>query len=297
VPDDVGVSKMKKRITLSLLGLLWLLPLVHGGDFTLHSDMPYLEPERAEKLDIYLPKAVAGKVPVVLYIHGGGWTQGDKAWGIEKPNCESFAKEGYAVVSINYKLNTKGTCDAFPQNVYDCKTAIRWIRKEAATYGFDPDRIAVAGGSAGGHLALLMAYTPDVEELNRGALYPGVPVNVSCVINLFGIVDVRKWGFRSFISDTMPLEEQQRIKELVSPITHVNSSTVPTLVIHGTKDPTVPFSQAEALVETLKEFRVPHRFISVEGGQHAFPFIPHPRNMQTDLVPPVLEFLKKHLSI
>lgn len=265
------------------------------NEFTIREDVPYLGMDRAEKLDIYLPKGIQGKIPVVLYIHGGGWTQGDKAWGIEKPSCDSLAEAGYAVVSINYKLNTKGTCDAFPQNVYDCKTAIRWIRKEAATYGFDPDRIAVAGGSAGGHLAMLMAYTPDVEELNRGALYPGVPVNVSCVINLFGIADVRKWGFRSFVSDATPPVEQQSIKNLVSPITHVNSSTVPTLVIHGTKDPTVPFGQAEALVEKLKECRIPHRFISVEGGQHAFPFIPHPRNNQTNLVPAVLEFLKDHL--
>jgi acetyl esterase/lipase len=181
--------------------------------------------------------------------------------------------------------------------VYDCKTAIRWIRKEAATYGFDPDRIAVAGGSAGGHLAMMTAYTPDVGELNTGGLYTEYPVNVSCVINLFGIADVRKWGFRSFVGDTLAADERQRVLSLVSPITHVASNTVPTLVIHGTKDPTVPFGQAEALVETLKEFRAPHRFISVEGGQHAFPFIPHPRNMQTDLVPPVLEFLKKHLSI
>lgn len=263
--------------------------------FTIREDVPYLGMDRAEKLDIYLPKGIQGKIPVVLYIHGGGWTQGDKAWGIEKPNCESLARAGYAAVSINYKLNTKGTCDAFPQNVYDCKTAIRWIRKEAANYGFDPDRIAVAGGSAGGHLAMLMAYTPDVEELNRGALYPGVPANVSCVINLFGIADVRKWGFRSFVSDAITPEEQRRIKELVSPITHVNSSTVPTLVIHGTKDPTVPFSQAEALLETLKDSGVPHRLISIEGGQHAFPITPHPRNMQTDLRPAVMEFLKEHL--
>lgn len=288
---------MKRIMAFSLFGMLLFVPAVQGGDYKLSQDVPYLGPDRVEKLDVYLPTASTGKIPVVLYIHGGGWTQGDKAWGVEKPNCEALAKAGYAVVSINYKLNTKGTCDAFPQNVYDCKTAIRWIRKEAATYGFDPERIAVAGGSAGGHLALLMAYTPDVEELSRGALYPGFPVHVSCAINLYGIPDVRKWGLRSFVGETLAADERQRLLSLVSPITHVTSNTVPTLVIHGTKDPTVPFSQAETLVETLKEFGVPHRFVSVEGGQHAFPFIPHPRNMQTDLVPLVLEFLENHQRI
>jgi len=283
-----------KRIV-HLFGMLLLVPTVQGSDYKLYQDVPYLGSDRTEKLDIYLPTASTGKIPVVLYIHGGGWTQGDKAWGIEKPNCEALARAGYAAVSINYKLNTKGTCDAFPENVYDCKTAIRWIRKEAATYGFDPDRIAVAGGSAGGHLAMLMAYTPDVAELNAGGLYTEYPANVSCVINLFGIADVRKWGFRSFVGETLAADERQRILTMVSPITHVTSNTVPTLVIHGTKDPTVPFSQAEALVKALKEFGVPHELISVEGGFHAFPVTPHSRNMQTDLVPPVLEFLKKYM--
>jgi acetyl esterase/lipase len=285
---------MKRIMTFSLFGMLLLAPVVHGREFTLHSDVPYLEPERAEKLDVYLPLDAGDRIPVVLYIHGGGWVQGDKAWGIEKPNCEALARAGYAAVSINYKLNTKGTCDAFPQNVYDCKTAIRWIRKEAATYGFDPDRIAVAGGSAGGHLAMLIAYTPDVEELQRGALYSDYSIRVSCVVDLFGIADVRKWGFRHFVGMD-PSAEALRIVELVSPITHVTSNTVPTLMIHGTADPTVPFSQAEALVEKLRTNGVPHELIAVEGGQHAFPITPHPRNMQTDLRPAVLEFLKETL--
>ena len=267
-----------------------------GDDYTLHQDIPYLGPDRAEKLDLYLPRAATGKLPVVLSIQGGGWTQGDKAWGVEKPNCIALAQAGYATASINYKLNTKGTNDAFPQNIYDCKTAIRFLRKEAATYGLDPDRIAVAGGSAGGHLAMLMAYTPQVEELSRGALYPEFPSHVSCVINLFGIADVRAWGRKSFVSEAMAASgEGKRILELVSPITHVTAASVPTLVIHGTQDPTVPFSQAEALVERLSAQAVPHRFIPVVNGEHAFPITPHPRNQQTNLVPEVVQFLKQHL--
>ena len=233
-------------------------------------------------------------MPVVLYIHGGGWKAGDKATGSGKVNCDVLAKAGYAVVSINYKLNTRGTHDAFPQNIYDCKTAIRWIRKEAATYGFDPDRIAMAGGSAGGHLSMLMAYTPEVEELSLGALYPEYSVKISCVIDLFGVADVRKWGFKHFIGNGKSEEDLRRI-ELVSPITHVTSKTVPTLVIHGTADPTVPFNQAEALIEQLKAYGVPHELISIEGAQHAFPITPHPRNQQTDLRAPVMGFLERYL--
>lgn len=270
--------------------------MVEADEFKLLQDVPYLGPDRSEKMDIYLPLGTTERVPVVLYIHGGGWTQGDKATGIEKLNCVSLAKLGYAVASINYKLNTMGTSDAYPQNIQDCKSALQFLRREAPTYGFDPDRIAVSGASAGGHLAMLLAYTSDVVELQRGTLYPDVPVHVSCVINLFGIADVREWGHRSFVSAPMAPEERGRILDLVSPIAHVKAETVPTLIIHGTKDPTVPFSQAEALVSTLAKLDVSHRLVAVENGEHAFPFTPHPRNAQTDLVPAVAEFLGKHLK-
>lgn len=284
-----------------LTGLIFFIFLTmgwasQGVDYTHHQDISYLTPDRSEKLDLYIPKKAKGKLPVVLYIHGGGWTQGDKAWGLEKPNCEALAKAGYAVASINYKLNSKKTCDAYPQNIYDCKTAIRFLRKESATYGLDPQRIAVAGGSAGGHLAMLMAYTPEVKELNQGALYPEYSASVSCVINLFGVADVRSWGRASFvdIAKCGP-QEAERILVLVSPITHITAKTVPTLVIHGSKDPTVPFTQAEALVKRLADCGVQHKFIPIENGEHAFPIIPHLRNVNTNLVPEVLLFLKQHL--
>ncbi len=264
-------------------------------EYTVTPDVVYLEPGRPEKLDIYLPKSVAPPLPVVLYIHGGGWTHGDKAWGVEKPTCEAIAGAGYAVVSINYKLNTPGSCDAFPQNVHDCKSALRWIRKEAAHYGFDPERVAVAGGSAGGHLALLTAYTPAVEELNAGGLYREYPAHVSCVIDLFGISDVRLWGHRSFVSMNGAPKERERLLELASPMAHISSKTVPTLVIHGTRDRVVPFAQAEALVEQLRKCGVPHRFLPVPEGEHAFPVPPHPRNQSTDLLPVVNAFLRENL--
>ena len=267
-----------------------------GAEYTLVPDVSYLEPSRAEKLDIYLPSGPSGAGrAVVLYIHGGGWTQGDKRLGVEKPICEALAGSGYAVVSINYQLNRPGGCEAFPQNVYDCKSALRFIRKEAATYGFDPDRVAVAGGSAGGHLALLLAYTPEVEELNRGGLYREYPAHVNCVIDLFGIPDVRRWGYRSFVGASAAPAERKRLLDLVSPITHVGAQSVPTLVIHGTKDRVVPFAQAEALVDRLRACAVPHRFVPVAEGEHAFPFTPHPRNHNTDLMPAVTAFLNENL--
>lgn len=289
------MGSSSKSMLLGAAGILLVgAGLIRADGFNLLQDIPYLGSERAEKMDIYLPTETTEKIPVVLYIHGGGWTQGDKAKGIEKLNCSSLAKLGYAVASINYKLNTKGTSDAYPQNIQDCKSALQFLRREAGTYGFDPEKIALAGASAGGHLAMLLAYTPDVVELQHGTLHPDVPVHVSCVINLFGIADVREWGHKSFVGASLTPEERGRILDLVSPIVHVKTETVPTLIIHGTKDPTVPFSQAEALASALAKLGVSHRLVAVENGEHAFPFTPHPRNAQTDLVPTVAQFLGEH---
>lgn len=283
------------RCALLSLALFLANAAARGSEFELYSDLPYLEPERAEKLDVYIPRDAMHPLPVVLYIHGGGFSGGDKAWGVEKPTCEAIAKAGYAVVSINYKLNVPRGYDAFPQNIEDCKSALRWIRKEAGTYGFDPTRIATAGGSAGGHLALLVAYTPNVEELNRGALYGEYPAHVSCVLDFYGITDVHSLGHRSFVGPNADAKERARVLDLVSPLSHVSSKTVPTLVIHGTADHVVPFAQAELLVERLRECGVPHDFLPIPKGEHAFAAKPHPRNQNTDLMPTVTKFLQEHL--
>ena len=144
---------------------------------------------------------------------------------------------------------------------------------------------------------MLMAYTPAVSELNQGGLYLEYPVNVSCVIDLFGIADVRLWGKHHFVPRSrIDTDEGRRTLEVVSPIVHVNATTVPTLVIHGTNDQIVPFSQAEDLVKRLKEYGVPHRFIRVEHGGHAFHFTPHVRNKHSNLMPAVTAFLQEHLK-
>ena len=110
------------------------------------------------------------------------------------------------------------------------------------------------------------------------------------------VVEVREEPARAHAPpDRVRAEEAKRILELVSPITHLTAASVPTLVIHGTQDPTVPFSQAEALVKRLSELAVPHRFIPVVKGEHAFPLTPHPRNQKTNLVPEVVQFLRQHL--
>ncbi len=134
-PDRHRIAVIQ-RLIFPLLLAVTRLPAA-DDPFQFHQDVLYLGPDRVEKMDIYIPLGGPRPLPVVLYIHGGAWGGGDKAWAVEKPNCVALAREGYAVASINYKLNPKGTTDAYPQNIFDCKTAIRFLRKEAATYSFD----------------------------------------------------------------------------------------------------------------------------------------------------------------
>ena len=145
--------------------LLFSLVLIPGfaraaADITVERDIPYLGPDRDEKLDAYLPAdSFERPVPAVLLIHGGGWRLGDKADRRERGFATTLAQQGYAVFSINYRLNQGARNEhgsfevselAWPQNLYDCKSALRFIRKEADRFGIDPDRIAVMGGSQAG---------------------------------------------------------------------------------------------------------------------------------------------------
>src|SRR6185369_7588511 len=154
-------------------------------------NLAYLAPDRAEKLDLYLPAPPpAGKLsPAVVWIHGGGWTGGTKDEARAKEICGTLANAGYVALSIDYKLGD----GAWPTNLFDCKNAVRFLRTHASEYHVDPARIAVAGGSAGGHLALMVGFTAGKAELEpSGAAtpYPGVSNAVRCVIDMYGPTDL-----------------------------------------------------------------------------------------------------------
>jgi acetyl esterase/lipase len=106
-------------------------------------------------LDLYLPQNVRGRLPVIVFLHGGGWSGGTRTTG---PDFKRFfAQDGFAMASIEYRLTPSIT---FPANAEDVKTAIRWLRANAAVYGLDPERIGLWGTSAGGHLAAIAGATP-----------------------------------------------------------------------------------------------------------------------------------------
>ena len=263
-------------------------------EITVLHDVPYLGEEREEKLDAYLPsKEFDRPVPAVVLIHGGGWGGGDKRARREINIGTTLAENGFAVFSISYKLNSlreDGTREVvWPQNIYDCKSAVRFLRAHADEYSIDPDRIATMGGSAGGHLAMLVGTTAHVDELNRGGLYLDQSNEVTCVINFYGRHELS--DRRSHFAGRTE-EETDEIVRLASPDTWLNADTPPMLVVQGTKDRSVPPRITRALVRRLEELGVEHEHIEIEGAGHSF----HLQPKQLDLRPAVLAFLKKHLG-
>jgi acetyl esterase/lipase len=274
-------------------------------------DLAYLAPDRAEKLVLYLPVAPAkGKLsPAVVWIHGGGWTGGVKTENRAKEICTTLAAAGYVAVSVDYKLGD----GAWPTNLHDCKNAVRFLRAHAATYQLDPDRIAVAGGSAGGHLALMVGFTgdrPEFEPAGAATPYPGVSSQVRAVIDLYGPANLltrqevdekgtptgklRPAGPAKVFGPDDPTAPVYR---RASPVTHVTKNSPPVLILHGRIDTTVDRAQSEELAGVLQHHGVPHEIVMVEGAGHTFDFETwNKKPLSRDLRPVALAFLAKYLG-
>ncbi len=268
-------------------------------------NISYLPPGRDEKLDVYLPTSrnSAKPLPVIVMIHGGGWVGGKKDAARELQAGVAFVRAGYVAVSVEYY---KDRGNAWPTNIQDCKNAVRWVRAHAEELQIDPDRIGVMGGSAGGHLALMVAYTGDHPEFQAGSLYPGVSDKVSACLDLYGISNLltRQGADKTGkpngdlrTSHALFPESREHAPEkwkLASPITHVSAASPPTLIIHGVADTTVDRDQSSELAASLKKAGVEHELMIVPGIGHAFTL--GDRRLPNDLRPVVIKFFDKHLK-
>ncbi|MFA6959618.1 MAG: alpha/beta hydrolase [Opitutaceae bacterium] len=262
-------------------------------------DVAYLPASRSEKLDVWLPPAsFAGPRPTVLVIHGGGWAVGDKADPRERNFADTLARAGYVVFSINYFLEKTEKLEngrvrilemPWPQNVADCKTALRFIRKNAATYRVDPARIAVMGGSAGAHLAMLVGVTGNDDNLNRLGDYAGQSNQVSCIVYFYGTADLRRFGHEHFHGAT-PQETEHNL-DIASPRTYITAKTPPLLIVHGANDTTIPVALSRDLAADLKAAGATYDYVEVPGAPHSFDL----RQPGADLTGTVLTFLGEHL--
>lgn len=226
-----------------------------------------------QKLDLYLPKN-ATNAPLIVWVHGGAWKGGSK----DRTPAQIFVEEGYAVASINYRLSQHAV---FPAQIEDCKAAIRWLRFHAKEHGYNADRIAVWGSSAGGHLVALLGTAGDVKEFDTGENL-GVSSRVQAVVDFFGPTDFTQMGkFPSAINHDAPnapeaeliggaVPDNKAKAARANPITYVTSDDPPFLIMHGDKDNTVPLNQSELLEAALKKAGVDVAFHVVKGAGHGF---------------------------
>lgn len=257
----------------------------HDVEYGRAGDKPLL-------LDLVRPKQPTKEaLPVVVFIHGGAWRGGNKAGGIGNV-ARLVATGNYVGASVEYRLSGEAI---WPAQIHDCKAAIRWLRANAKKYGIDPDKIAVWGGSAGGHLVSMLGTSGDVKELEGAGGSPGVSSRVSCVVDFCGpsnfLAPKKFEGGREPGAVTHLLggtvEEKKEMARQASPITYVSKDDPPFLIVHGTDDATVPFEQAQMLYDALKKVDVAVSFIKIEGGGHG---IGGP-----EVTERVTAFLEKHL--
>lgn len=271
-------------------------------------DVAFLAAGRAEKLDIYFPAPpAAGKLsPAVVWIHGGGWKSGDKGEARGTEICTTLANAGYVAISINYKLGP----GSWPTNLLDCKNGVRFLRAHAAEYRVDPARIAVAGGSAGGHLSLMIGATMG-KEFEPDAPYAGVSSAVRCVIDLYGIANLSVHGehdaagkpsvtnklMNDSLADFDAANDEAEVFRVASPIKYFAKGAPPVLIFHGRADPIVDFSQSELLVRVFKERGIEYEFVALDGIGHTFDWETwNKQPLPRDLRPVALAFLAKHLA-
>ncbi|MBI1318543.1 MAG: alpha/beta hydrolase fold domain-containing protein [Candidatus Hydrogenedens sp.] len=223
-------------------------------------------------LDLYLPDETGTDRPGIVLYYGGGWKQGSKDQ--LRVYAQHFARHGYVVAAVQYRLKGDGL---WPKSIHDAKCAVRWMRAHAAEYGIDKNRIGVSGNSAGAYLALMVAYTPGVEEFEGNGGWPEESSAVQAVVDIYGPAD-----FTEPVRRDHPLivaymnghyEDDPSRFERASPIRYVTSETVPTCVIHGTVDMLVPVHQSDWLVEKLEAEGVPHFYSRIDGWPHAMDFI------------------------
>ncbi len=233
------------------------------------SNLTFLPAGRPERLDLYVQKGRDFKVrrPGVLFIHGGGFSAGDKAEYRSASVSADLARAGYVVVSCNYVLGAKDKPGVWPRNIADCRDAVRWMRANADALGLDPDRIAVAGGSAGGYLALMVGLSDD-RTGPGGDPQARVSAKVSAVIDMYGVVNFSKHG-KGVVPGVSAADQAAYLPE-----NQCDPQDPAVLILHGTADATVDIAQSDAMAKALRAAKVPHEYIVVDGAPHTFDLHP-----------------------
>ncbi len=238
-------------------------------------------PGNSNLLDIYMPDNATDARPLIVWVHGGGWSEGDKHGCASLP----MVAHGFIAASINYRLSSQAI---YPAQIQDCKGAIRFLRAHAKQYRIDPNRIGVWGASAGGHLVALLGTSGDSKELEGnvgGNLDQSSRVQAVC--DWFGPSDLGQFAEQAQAAGIMKstagpplimaligggLQQKKDLVRLANPITFIDKNTgdklPPFLIMHGDKDTTVPLAQSQLLNDALKNAGATVEFQIIKGAGH-----------------------------
>lgn len=257
--------------------------------------------DRALKLTLRLPDDSGTELrPAVLLVHGGAWLFGTRHqlhWYGKR-----LAENGYVTAAISYRMMPDYP---FPACLHDAKAAVRWLRLHAKEYRIDPNRIAVLGNSAGGHIAAMLAATRPEDNL-EGTQNLGASSAVQAAIVMYGVTDLSYYknprGYiglgglaKTFMKSFVGTDAKGKTDPYAagSPDTYVHEGMCPVLLVHGTKDHQVPYRQSVAFSDRLDAVHVSEQFITVPYG-HAFDFF-HPK-ARDEFFAQALTFLNTRLK-
>ncbi len=220
-------------------------------------------------LDVYRPPARAAPRPAMVLVHGGGMWTGSRA-DMADP-ARQLARAGYVAFAVDYRLvDAAAARHRWPAQLDDVQLAVRWVRANAGRYGVDPQRVGAYGWSAGGQLAALLGARDTRDLALANTDYPS---RVACVVDLAGDVDLTAYNLPPAMDEVVallggtPAEVPARYRD-VSPLSWIDTRTVPFLVIHGLQDDVVPIAQSRLLVSALRTAAVEVEYTELSGAGH-----------------------------
>jgi acetyl esterase/lipase len=263
------------------------------GEAVVTRDIPYTDhPTTNQNFNLYLPRDKgAGPFPLVVWIHGGAWMMGSKEWD----NVKYLVKEGYAIASVDYRFTPEAP---FPAQIQDCNAALNFILAHAADYGVDGTRFVIGGGSAGGHLALMLGLARGEKDFGANPA-----VKPLAIMDFFGPADLNmmKGDLEAIHSQKgldlfedaggkllgAPIDESPDKAQIASPINYVSAAAPPVIIFQGSQDDLVPAAQSKRLHAALDKAGVKNQLVVIDGAGHDGPLFSTPKEQVK-----VIHFLK-----
>jgi acetyl esterase/lipase len=269
------------------------------------------------KVDVIAPGPETVLRPTVLYIHGGGWVHYSKDNVIF--SVLPYLARGMDVVNVDYRQANQARA---PAAVEDCRCALQWVFKHAKEYGFDTQRVIVAGGSAGGHLALMTGMLDEKAGFDDGCAFTvgQQPVRVAAIVDFFGVTDLTEYlaspeqklaavewpaGIPNHLATVNDISLEVRhgvwewfagvpnrtdLAKRVSPLTYVRPNLPPIIMVHGTADNGVPYEQSLRLHNALEKAGVPNELVTIPNGGHGS----YPDSEKLRAEGAIIKFLEEH---